>query len=227
MFDYLNEAVNEELRAIFIAVPKTGTTSVRSQVRPRGNPMFRKAHLDICQVRDLLYPFELYRALGLCRTFPTTGVPTDAELRTEAERKFREFFKFSAVRNPWARAASLFARREGVQMSSRMNFRDFIAQHLNASDTCSHPTLHRNQSDWHIDADGTVLVDYVYRLEDFGSATGIIREMTGGRVNLTMKVENKNGGSSSERYQDLFDGETREMIARQFEKDIDLFKYVF
>ncbi len=45
----LNEAVNFEKQCIFIAVPKTGTTSVRVQIGQQGTPLIPNPHLDICR----------------------------------------------------------------------------------------------------------------------------------------------------------------------------------
>jgi len=75
--DMVNDAVNFDLECIFIAVPKTGTTSVRTQIRKQGNALIPNPHLNIVQVRDLLYPFILRSSLGNNRTYPSEGVPSD------------------------------------------------------------------------------------------------------------------------------------------------------
>ena len=226
-FPVFNESVNFEKQCIFIAIPKTGTTSVRSQLRQEGDAFIPNPHLDIVQVRDALYVFFLANALGRNRTFPTASVPTDAELRGKAADVFQTFFKFSAVRNPWARAVSLYARREGVPVSDRLSFEAFCRQHFHASDTCRQPTLHRNQLDWLCDEDGRLAVDYVYRLEDFEEAIGEIERRTRGRVTLARRTENRNPASRSLSYRDVHTQETREIIAKRFEKDIDYFRYAF
>lgn len=77
----LNEALNFEQQCIFIAVPKAGTTSVRSQLRQQGVPLIASPHLNIVQVRDSLYVYLLKSSLGRNRTFPTESIPEDADLR--------------------------------------------------------------------------------------------------------------------------------------------------
>ncbi len=223
----LNEALNIEKQVIFIAVPKTGTTSVRRQLAQRGRSLIPNPHLNIMQVRDAIYTFLLKEALGRNRTFPTEGVPSDEELRRSAKEIFSSFFKFSGVRNPWARAVSLYMRREGIQVADKMSFEEFCEQLNYASDTCRHPTLHSNQLDWLCDDSGRSLMDYVYRLEDFDQAIKEIAERTDGRLQLVSINANSNPKSLSRSYRDLYTDHAREMIAARFEKDIDHFKYTF
>jgi hypothetical protein len=110
----LNEAVNFEKSCIFIAVPKTGTTSVRIQMQQAGEPVISNPHLDILQVRDSLYVYFLKKTLGQNREFPSDNVLSDKAIHDQATEVFQNFFKFSAVRNPWARALSIYSRRERV-----------------------------------------------------------------------------------------------------------------
>jgi hypothetical protein len=223
----LNEAVNFEKKCIFIAIPKTGTTSIRSQLQQQGRPLIPNPHLSILQVRDSLYVYFLRQALGQNNSFPSSSVSCDADLRSAAKQAFRCFFKFSAVRNPWARAVSLYSRLEGVQVRNRMSFDEFCKIHMHASDTCKHPTLHLNQLDWLCDENGQCIMNYVYRLEEIDRAVTEIAELTGGRIRLESMQFNVNPNSTSRAYRDLYTEETRKLIAARFEKDIDFFKYIF
>lgn len=226
---HLNDAVNFELETIFIAIPKTGTTSVRDQIAPRGTFLVPFPHLDLMQVRDSLYTYLLLRTLNRNRRrFPSVGVPSDADVRAQARAVFERFFKFSSVRNPWARAVSLYFRDEGIKkLSETMSFEAFCEQHLYASDTCLNPTLHQNQVDWIVDERGEVAVDYVYKIEEFEARIDEIRERSGGRVRLEPLRSNVNDRSRATDYRDLYTGHARSLIARRFEKDIDTFGYVF
>ncbi len=222
-----NRSVNFELESIFVAIPKNGTTSVSSQLSPAGRAMIPTYHLNICQVRDCIYPYLLIRNIGVNKQFPTTQVPSDSGLRFEAKRLFESFFKFAAVRNPWARAVSLYYRREGVMMNHKMSFREFCEGHLYASDTSRHPTLHKNQMDWLTDEEGNSLMDYVYKVEEYDQAIEEIAERTNGRIRLIPREKNVNPNSQSTRYRDLYDDYTRRLIETRFQRDIDMFQYAF
>ena len=226
-FQTLNEAVNFEKQCIFIAVPKTGTNSIRSQLRQPGLPLIGHPHLNIIQIRDSLFVYFLRQALGKNTNFPTGLIPSDSDIHAKANKTFESFFKFSAVRNPWARAVSLYFRRDGVMTSDKLSFEEFCENHINASDTCHHPTLHQNQLDWLCDENGKCIMDYVYKLEDFDGAIKEISERTHGRVQLERKMANRNPDSGSGSYWKFYTDRTKKLIAKRFEKDIDYFKYSF
>lgn len=222
-----NESINLEQECIFVAVPKTGTTSVRDQLRQTGEFLIPNAHLNIMQLRELLYVHLLRSTLGANRSFPTESVLSDLEIREQASAMYGSFFKFSAVRNPWARAVSLYFRREGVLLKDEMSFDDFCERHLYASDTCWHPTLHRNQLDWLCDEFGVCQMDYVYKVEDFPEAIREIYAMTNGRIQLELHRANSNPDSKSGNYREMFSNRSRKLIEKRFERDIDYFKYTF
>lgn len=226
-----NEAVNFEKECIFIAIPKTGTTTIRNQLRQKGTAIVEAPHLNIIQIRDLLYVYFLKTAVGTNRTFPTAeGIFDDNHWRKKSTETFNNFFKFSAVRNPWARAVSLFFRQDGLykgRMPEELTFATFCDRHIYASDTCTFPTLHKNQIDWLCDENGQLIMDYVYKLEDIDIATQEIKQRTEGRVLLTNNHDNKNPNSPAENYRDMYTDKTRKIIATRFTKDIDHFKYTF
>ena len=96
-----------------------------------------------------------------------------------------------------------------------------------ASDTCVHPTLHKNQLDWICDDKGKILLDYIFKLENFSNAINDIFERTNGLIRLENTVANKNESSKSSEYRNLYSEKTKKMIAKRFEKDIDTFQFTF
>ena len=154
-------------------------------------------------------------------------VKTYSQIRNESASFFSNAFKFASVRNPWERAVSLFFRKEGVRDQQNLSFDQFIENHLYASDTCVHPTLHKNQLDWICDDNGKILLDYIFKLENFSNAIKEIFERTNGLIRLENTVANKNESSKSSEYRNLYSEKTKKMIARRFEKDIDTFRFTF
>ena len=70
-------------------------------------------------------------------------------------------------------------------------------------------------------------MDYVYKLENFGQAINEIAERTNGLIQLESNIANRNPSSRAHSYRDLYTEETKKVIAKRFEKDIDYFKYTF
>ena len=89
------------------------------------------------------------------------------------------------------------------------------------------PAKHKNQIDWLTSSDGELLMDYVYKVEDFEKAIKIIRDKTNNKINLSNVKYNSNPISKSSEYREMYNYETRKLIEKRFEKDIDYFKYKF
>ena len=225
--NYINESVDIDRRVIFVAIPKTGTTSIRRQMQQKGKPFIAAPHLNILQIRDAINLFFQVCQLGTNKTYPNTNVKSYREIQLESKAFFENAFKFASVRNPWERAVSLFCRKEGVQVRDKLSFREFVEQHFYASDTCVIPTLHKNQYEWLCDENEIVLVDYVFKLEDISQAIIEIERKTDGRLRFRELRENKNPESFSNKYREYYNEQTKKFIAKRFEKDIDYFKFTF
>ena len=221
-----NEAVNFDLNCIFIAVPKTGTTTVRSQVRSLGPFMIDNPHLSLAQIQSILYPYILKCNLGRNCNFPTPReLATDREVREDAIELFSTMFKFGSVRNPWARMFSMYRRKEGVQVSSQIPFSEFINNIQYASDTCLHPLKMASQLDWFRDKKGKIAMDYIFKLEEIEKAIEQIEEMSNGRITIQNKKKNVNPQSAS--YKDAYTQKEVKIVERLFQEEIEYLGYTF
>ena len=132
--------ISHKYRCIFVEVPKTGTTSIRSIIGSGRPP-----HMDLAQKQaDIIYGHNQY---GGAASLLNYILPKKKRKKT-GEEKFKSYFKFGLARNPWDRTVSLYKRREGVQLSEQMSFEEFIDWIQYASATCVYPSPHRNQLDW-------------------------------------------------------------------------------
>jgi hypothetical protein len=180
----------DQYKCIFVEVPKTGSTSIRSIV---GEPL--KPHLNIWQI--------------------FSSIPSE---------KFTSYFKFGFVRNPWDRAVSLYERREGLRLKSKMGFEEFVDWMKFASSTCLHPVPHRYQLDWFVSPNGDVLVDFIGRYESLAADWAQI----GARLGIAQKLPALNVNTDRERdYRSYYSDRTRKIIADRFAVDIEFFGYRF
>lgn len=197
--------VNHQLRCIFIEIPKTASTSIREVV---GQPV--KPHLNLKQTRALL----LHEARLTRRDDPARWVAGI----------MRDYFKFSIVRNPWDRVVSLYHRREGIQPSAHLSFAEFVDRLENASDTCIHPTTHRNQADWLKNGKGEMAMDFIGRFESLEDDWQTIAQKLGSDTALPHANRNQ---VSRKPMQDYYDDASRQRVAELFAEDIATFQYAF
>ena len=225
-FNSVNEAINFPLNCIFVAIPKTGTTSIMDQVASKGNHFIKTPHLTINQLRDIIYPYLLTCNLSTNSSYPTTDFhPSDEDIVNASKKLFDEMYKFGSVRNPWARVYSLYTREEGLESKDKMSFARFIDRLSYSSDTCIHPLRTKCQLDWFEDREGNVIADYIYKVEEMDEAVVKIREQTDGMISIRKKHLNR--VNKPDKYKEIYSGYDKKVVEKLFEKDIDYFKYTF
>jgi len=182
--------ISDKFKCIFVEVPKTGSSSIRSLI---GQPI--KPHLNICQIAS------------------------------EIEReKFYSYFKFGFVRNPWDRAVSLYERKQGLQLKSKMSFEEFIEWMKFSSCTCVHPLPHRYQLDWFVNPHGDVIVDFIGKFENLQDDWG--------KISLKLEADRElpkvNVNPDKRRhYTEYYTSKTRRIVLERFAVDIEYFGYEF
>lgn len=154
---------------------------------------------------------------------------------------FTGFFKFSFVRNPWARILSEYRYRNYFQHRS---FRDFVLNKLPGPGWDDKYRHVMPQYDMLHDSQGNLLVDFVGRFEtlqqDFAHVCqrlGIADSTLPHRNksdkksrDLKRKVRNwlfMNGENELQSMADFYDDETRQAVARYYRNDIEAFGYQF
>lgn len=221
------ESIDLDRMIMFIAIPKTGSSSIRSYIRGEGAYLLPQEHLNFRESRDALTAYLIRTKLGKNWTFPSHEQPSYEEIMALRDNTISHLIKFSVVRNPWARTVSLYYRSEGIKLNNSISFDEFVEGMHYASDTCVNPSRHHNQIDWLLDEDGKIAVDFVYKLEQVGSRIDELNENLQGRCTLGDARLNVNPASKSERYRDIFSEKSKKRIASLFEKDIDYFGYSF
>jgi hypothetical protein len=127
------------------------------------------------------------------------------------------------VRNPWDRLVSCFSRlvqhpairwvRRGIHRAT--TFEDFI--------TNPEHRLWVPQCDFYMDAMGQVLVDDIFRFEDYANAAHSICA----RLGLDYESLSHEVPSKHKHYTTYYTDATRQIVAEKYARDIDYFGYRF
>lgn len=207
---------------LFVHIAKTGGTSIR-------------AALDRYRRRD---PYYLPQAV-CSRISHLTGhrigckFPRHAKVVAAREmlphELFERLFKFAFVRNPWDLQVSSFhhIRRERPHiMAGCDDFEAFLRYKLDPNRPYQFhiDTSIELQSDYLVDLQGRVVVDFVGRYENFTADFGeACRRIGIAPPPLAHRRRAKNRGEYRRYYSDA----AAELVARRFKPDIVRFEYSF
>lgn len=205
--------VSHQHRFVFVAIPKTGTHSVRQALR---------AHLgseDIEQVGLFVnkrFPYaELAQIkhghLSLLQVRPFLG-----------EQEFSSYFKFAFVRNPYDRFVSYcaFMTRDGDVFSRNP---EAVMRHMLFVAPPEQHILFQPQNSFLADESGHLLTDYVGRVEEMQASYDTICE----RVGIPPQSLEKVNATLRRNYREYYDEELKQAVGHRYARDIELFGYEF
>lgn len=201
---------------LFVHIEKAAGSSIQIALRPLVAPGVKDRHWR----RRLVWLGRLNR-LGSWRllAFPEHA-PASLAQGCLPEAVFNGLFKFAFVRNPWDRVVSRYAHllrstdRRRHQMVRRMEkFEDFVAWEIQRG---------AFQYKYVTDRNGRSIVDFVGHYErvteDFAAVCA--------RLGVKASLPHANV-SRHEDYRTYYTPATRDLVARHFARDIELFGYDF
>ena len=226
--------------ALFVHVPKCGGQSVEQFfLRAQGLDWSRRAELCLRRNKD-----------------PERGPPRLAHMTSEeyvrlgylGQDEFERYFKFSFVRNPWARLVSEYRYRS--RYAHQFSFKTFVFKKMPRPSWNDRYRHVMPQCRYLTNAHGELLVDFVGRFENLQADFSRVCEALGlgpaglPRVNVSQGHE---GGLFSRKalyrlagalrghvgspdlkdYRAYYDDETREKVAEIYREDIQMFGYEF
>jgi hypothetical protein len=235
--------LSHRLRCIFVHVPKTGGWSVDS---------FFLEHFGMgWEANDLLLVGKNEDSARGPRNLMHLKASEYLSCGHVTQDQFREYFKFAFVRNPWDRAVSEYKFRDYPR---KFDFKTFLFKHCAKSEATEGENrdmrVHRTpQYQFLYDEEGNSLVDFIGRYERLASDFATVAE----RLNLGGKelphynrsidlrwtptavmlwLKDPAGMYRLRRnlhhhYTEYYDDESRELIARFYRRDIELFGYKF
>lgn len=165
-----------------------------------------------------------------------------------SELQFSKYGKFCFVRNPWDRTVSFY---KYLRYQRYCDFNYFVKRILCQTLVRDQKWFYGPQADFFLNEDGNVVVDYIGRFETLEEDFQTVRQM----FNLPLADLPHVNKSRSEAwlpvfsvknvpyfafywltgkrirnaadYRDFYDEESKRVVARIYEKDIDFLKYTF
>lgn len=205
--------ISDRHKFIFVAIPKTGTHSVRRALRPHLGKHDQE-QVQLFEKKQLAIP-ELARLghghIGL------------TQLRPFVEpAKFDNYFKFAFVRNPFDRFVSYCAFMTREQGEFERDPKGVMRHLLFTAPPLRH-ILFQPQYSFVCGRDGKLLADYVGRVEAMQSSFNEICDRIGiARVELEKANE-----SSRDDYRRYYDEQLRDGVAKLYARDLEMFGYGF
>ncbi len=199
--------ISFQKRFLFVHIPKTAGNSIQSILRDYSED-------EIVALRgeqDGIERFGLRNPKYKIRKHSTL-----AEYRAAlGEERFRGFYKFTCVRNPWERMVSYyFTPTQQVGPWDRKEFRKIILKALSVAD-------YLRLAEGEEDPFGNV--DYVMRFETLADD---FRHVCAA-LDIPAAPLPQYNRSSREHYAKYYDDELRELVRKRFAPEIERFGYTF
>ncbi len=189
--------ISAQYKCIFVHIPKTGGTSIE-------------------------------HALGMYQLNGERGQQdhrTIAKIKEDlSEEQFESYFKFSFVRNPWARVVSWYRnvmrdplhQKELEIENPHLTFRDFLHHY-------HHSWALREQLYWLKDEKGQIPLNFIGRFEQLQQDFAIVCQ----KLNMQNKILPNLLASEPCEYVSFYDEKLRDAVASRYAEDIAYFNYKF
>ena len=210
--------MSRERRYAFVHIPKTGGSSIEAALG-----LFHDwREENRAAMFGLIQSPELKKHRFVSHFLQHLTVPELALLIPDIQ----SFFLFAFVRNPWQRFVSSYsntdphlcqeAEKQGLQLRG-LSFKEFVYR----CEEIEHVHL-LEQYKFITDSQGKVLVDFVGHFESLEADFQKVCRRLG--LDRTLPHLNR---SEHRAYRSYYDAETRTVIARRYQADIELFGYAF
>lgn len=223
--------VSHKHECIFIHIPKCAGTSIETALghfdghTGRGGQdhrtirMIEKPILKFATFSDKENILEVLRRTR--DSFKEAENPKN-KISVTSEQ-YQSYFKFSFVRNPWARAFSWYKNvnrdeihQKSLGLNEMISFKEFLKRFAGEG-------MLRPQTYWLKNFEGKIDLDFIGRFENLEEGFGEVAK----RLNMQeLSLPHKIKGSSKD-YRDYYDDDSIQIVQKVYKEEIELFGYSF
>jgi hypothetical protein len=225
------EMISHENKCIFIHIPKCAGTSIENALGHFEGNVGRgfQDHRTIRMLEAPLLNPHIFSSRENVRT-ALRRMKSKLHLQTNPRNKFtvnkkqyEEYFKFTFVRNPWARAYSWYenvmrsdAHKKNLNIVNELSFEDFLMRF-------SGKGALREQTYWITNFGGKIPLDFIGRFENLSEDFSKICEL----MDLESIDLPHNIRGSGSNYQEKYSRRAKEIVSSYYQTEIALFDYKF
>lgn len=223
--------ISHKYKCIFIHIPKCAGTSIE-EVLGHFEPPVKRGDQDHRSVRMIqkpilssYKPFLKNNTTSLLQrlNYNRKEYSNPNNKLTLTKEQYNLYYKFTIVRNPWARAYSWYKnvindeyKQKELNVSSEITFKNYLKlaagkRHL------------RPQTYWLKDYSGKIPLDFIGRFESLNEDFEIVRE----KLNLPQLKLPHNLKGNTKDYRNYYDEECKKIIEEVYKEEIDIFNYRF
>ena len=226
--------ISHKHKCIFLHIPKCAGTSVESLlghhelysgISKQDHRSLRMVQKPLCRVSVLSSIENVVEIFRAVKYLFSPNIPNPLSKLTLSSKQYEAYYKFTIVRNPWARIDSWYRAVMGDPV-----MKDSLGLHDNctlyeALSIHAGKGLLKSQLYWLKDFSGVVPMDCIAKFEtlsdDFKSIAKALNLETD---KLPHMLLSKGSGNS---YQSRFDEKSRNLVSEVYAEEIEMFGYQF